>query len=157
MATINTYTDLVHFKVLDVYIDKQQLNIPKLKLGESIGKNNKLPINFGVRLWKKNGENYELVDIDNSSVHVDFHFTRADGKTKKLSSVLEENHTYNPETQQTTLSDSFGYGQITEACTEVAGPFRIAASVGDNSSNLLRTVWIIEGMIADTQAASTFT
>ena len=60
MATISTYTDLVHFKVLDVYIDKQQLNIPKLKLGESFGKNNQLPINFGVRLWKKNGEGYTL-------------------------------------------------------------------------------------------------
>ena len=142
--------------MLDVYIDKQQLNIPKLKLNESIGKNDLLPINFGVRLWKKNGENYELVDISNSSVHTDFYFTRADGKTKKITSELYEEHGFD-ENLNTILKDSYEYGVITASCTSVPGPFRIAASVGDNSSNLLRTVWIIEGMIADTQAASTFT
>ena len=49
------------------------------------------------------------------------------------------------------------YGVIDEACTSVAGPFKLAIVLKDAPTSVVeRTIWIIEGNIADTNSATTF-
>ena len=157
MQAIANYEEIMNWQIVDFFIDQPMQNIHKTFLKDAIGMNNIRPIAFGVRFWKKNESGvYEKVNIDESNIVTGFHFRRSDGRTKKIISTLYEKHEYDPETQQTILTDSIVYGSITADCTSVAGPFRLSVSVGDSYETLLRTIWIIEGNVAETESAVTF-
>ena len=159
-ATFVSYDEIMQKEILDVYLDKMTTNIRKYLLKDAMGKGDKSPIAFGLRLWKKaaEGDGYDLVDIETADLQFDFYFTRGDGKTKNLTRYVVQDYGPGEILPTTPLVDSYTYGVIDEACTSVAGPFKLAIVLKDaQTSTVERTVWIIEGMIAETQAASTFT
>ena len=158
-ATTVSYEEIMQKEILDVYLDKLTTNIRKYILKDAIGKGDKRPIAFGVRLWKKaaEGDGYEFVDIETADLQFDFYFTRGDGKTKNLTSNVVEDYGPGVITPTSPLVDCYVYGVIDEACTSVAGPFKLAIVLKDApTSTVERTVWIIEGNIADTNSATTF-
>ena len=157
-ATTVSYEDIMQKEILDVYLDKLTTNIRKYLLKDAIGKGDKRPIAFGVRLWKKaaEGDGYDFVNIEAADLQFDFYFTRGDGKTKNLTSNVVEDYGPGVITPTSPLVDCYVYGVIDEACTSVAGPFKLAIVLKDQSSVVERTVWIIEGNIADTNSATTF-
>ena len=158
-ATTVSYEEIMQKEILDVYLDQMTVNIRKYLLKDAIGKGDKRPIAFGVRLWKKaaGGDGYEFVDIETADLHFDFYFTRGDGKTKNLTGAVVEDYGPGPLSPTSPLLDSYVYGVIDEACTSVAGPFKLAVVLKDAlSSTVERTIWIIEGCIAETNSATTF-
>ena len=158
-ATTVSYEEIMQKEILDVYLDQMTVNIRKYLLKDAIGKGDKRPIAFGVRLWKKaaGGDGYEFVDIETADLHFDFYFTRGDGKTKNLTGAVVEDYGPGPLSPSSPLLDSYVYGVIDEACTSVAGPFKLAVVLKDAlTSTVERTIWIIEGCIADTNSATTF-
>lgn len=158
-ATSLSYEDIMQKEILDVYLDKLTVNIRKYMLKDAIGKGDKRPIAFGVRLWKKaaEGDGYDLVDIETADLQFDFYFTRGDGKTKNLTGAVVEDHGPGPLSPTSPLKDCYVYGVIDEACTSVAGPFKLAVVLKDAPTSVVkRTIWIIEGCIADTNSATTF-
>ena len=158
-ATTVSYEEIMQKEILDVYLDKLTVNIRKYLLKDAIGKGDKRPIAFGVRLWKKaaEGDGYDLVDIETADLQFDFYFTRGDGKTKNLTSEVVEDYGPGPLSPTSPLLDNYVYGVIDEACTSVAGPFKLAIVLKDAPTSVVeRTIWIIEGCIADTNSATTF-
>lgn len=158
-ATSLSYEEIMQKEILDVYLDKLTVNIRKYLLKDAIGKGDKRPIAFGVRLWKKaaEGDGYDLVDIETADLQFDFYFTRGDGKTKNLTSEVVEDYGPEPLSPTSPLLDSYVYGVIDEACTSVAGPFKLAIVLKDAPTSVVeRTIWIIEGCIAETNSATTF-
>lgn len=158
-VTSLTAEDMILQEVHDVYLDKGLANIQKTVLQNVIGKGDKAPIMFGVRLHKKpaGSEEYEIVDLETADAQFIFFFTRPDGKTKELTWYLEEDYGPGPLTPGQPVQDSWAYGKIDESCTEISGPFRLAVVMKDApTATVERTVWIVEGMIADTNSGSTF-
>lgn len=158
-ATSLSYEEIMQKEILDVYLDKMTVNIRKYLLKDAIGKGDKRPIAFGVRLWKKaaEGDGYDLVDIETAELQFDFYFTRGDGKTKNLTGAVVEDYGPGPLSPTSPLVDCYVYGVIDEACTSVAGPFKLAVVLKDAPTSVVeRTIWIIEGCIADTNSATTF-
>lgn len=158
-ATSLSYEDIMQKEILDVYLDKMTVNIRKYLLKDAIGKGDKRPIAFGVRLWKKaaEGDGYDLVDIESADVQFEFWFTRGDGKSKNITHQLVEDYGPGPLSPTSPLVDCYVYGVIDEACTSVAGPFKLAIVLKDAPTSIVeRTIWIIEGCIAETNSATTF-
>lgn len=158
-ATSLSYEDIMQKEILDVYLDKMTVNIRKYLLKDAIGKGDKRPIAFGVRLWKKaaEGDGYDLVDIETADVQFEFWFTRGDGKSKNITFQLVEDYGPGPLSPTSPLVDCYVYGVIDESCTSVAGPFKLAIVLKDAPTSVVeRTIWIIEGCIAETNSATTF-
>ena len=100
---------------------------------------------------------HHVARIETADLQFDFYFTRGDGKTKNLTGAVVEDHGPGPLSPTSPLVDCYVYGVIDEACTSVAGPFKLAVVLKDAPTSVVeRTIWIIEGCIADTNSATTF-